>query len=94
MLTDFIWTEKYRPKTVEEAILPATLKKTFQTFVDGKNIPNLILSGRAGVGKTTIAKAMLNEINADYTIINGSLNGNIDTLPSRHSELCVLSILY
>ncbi len=77
---DFIWVEKYRPSTVEETILPSDLKSTFQKFVDNKNIPNLILSGDAGVGKTTIARAMLEELDCDYIVINGSLNGNIDTL--------------
>jgi DNA polymerase III delta prime subunit len=80
MKQDFLWVEAYRPKTVSETILPVELKKTFQQFVDQKNVPNLLLSGRAGVGKTTIAKAMLNEIGADYITINGSMNGNIDTL--------------
>lgn len=77
---DFLWTEKYRPETVQDCILPAGLKQMFQQFVDDKNIPNLILSGRAGVGKTSVAVAMLKELGCDYTIINGSLNGNIDTL--------------
>jgi len=76
----FIWTEKYRPKTIEETILPCDLKQTFQQFVDQKNIPNLILSGTAGVGKTTVARAMLEQLGCDYIIINGSMNGNIDTL--------------
>jgi DNA polymerase III delta prime subunit len=80
MLNEFIWVEKYRPKTIEETILPVDLKKTFQQFVDQKNIPNLILSGTAGVGKTTVARAMLEELGCDYIIINGSMNGNIDTL--------------
>ena len=80
MLSDFLFVEKYRPKTVEETILPADLKQTFQQFVDQKNIPNLILSGSAGVGKTTIARAMLEQLGCDYIIINGSMNGNIDTL--------------
>lgn len=77
-----IWCERYRPRTVAETILPDDLKKTFQTFVDQKHVPNLILSGRAGVGKTTVAKAMLNELGCDHIMINGSLNGGIDTL--RH----------
>lgn len=77
---EFIWCQKYRPKTVSQTILPIALKETFQRFVDDKNVPNLLLTGRAGVGKTTIAKAMLEEINADYITINGSMNGNIDTL--------------
>ena len=80
MLDDFLWVEKYRPKTVEETILPAELKATFQQFVEQQNIPNLILSGTAGVGKTTIARAMLEQLGCDYIVINGSMNGNIDTL--------------
>lgn len=79
-MKDFLWVEKYRPKRVQDTILPVELKKTFQQFVDQNNVPNLILSGRAGVGKTTIAKAMLEEIGADYIVINGSMNGNIETL--------------
>jgi DNA polymerase III delta prime subunit len=80
MLEEFLWVEKYRPKTVDETILPAELKAVFQQFVDQKNIPNLILSGSAGVGKTTIARAMLEQLECDYIVINGSMNGNIDTL--------------
>jgi DNA polymerase III delta prime subunit len=80
MLEDFLWVEKYRPKTVEDAILPADLKATFQQFVEQKNVPNLILTGGPGVGKTTIAKAMLEELGCNYIVINGSMNGNIDTL--------------
>ena len=79
-MKDFLWVEKYRPQRVQDTILPAELKTTFQQFVDQDNVPNLILAGRAGVGKTTIAKAMLEEIGADYIVINGSMNGNIDTL--------------
>ena len=79
-MEEFLWTEKYRPQTVEETILPNHLKETFQQFVDQKNIPNLLLSGSAGCGKTTIARAMLEELGADYIVINGSMNGNIDTL--------------
>jgi len=80
MLDQFLWCEKYRPKTIEEVILPVELKTIFQQFINQKNIPNLILSGTAGVGKTTVARAMLDQIEADYIIINGSMNGNIDTL--------------
>lgn len=80
MLEQFLWVEKYRPKKIEETILPADLKQTFQQFVDQKNVPNLILSGSAGVGKTTVARAMLEELGCDYIVINGSMNGNIDTL--------------
>lgn len=79
-MNEFLWVEKYRPKTVAETILPQELKATFQQFVDQQNIPNLLLTGRAGIGKTTIAKAMLEELDCDYIVINGSMNGNIDTL--------------
>ena len=80
MNEDFLWVERYRPKTIEETILPCDLKRTFQQFVDQKNIPNLILAGSAGVGKTTVARAMLEQLGCDYIVINGSMNGNIDTL--------------
>ena len=80
MLNEFLWCEKYRPKTISETILPDHLKQTFQEFVNQGNIPNLLLSGSAGCGKTTVARAMLEELGCDYIVINGSLNGNIDTL--------------
>lgn len=81
MRDDFLWVEKYRPKTVGDTILPNSLKETFQQFVDNKNIPNLLLTGSAGVGKTTIAKAMLEELGCDYIVINGSDEGrSIDVL--------------
>lgn len=80
MNEEFLWVEKYRPKTIEDTILPAELKAAFQQFVDQKNVPNLILSGTAGVGKTTVARAMLEQLGCDYIVINGSMNGNIDTL--------------
>ena len=80
MLEEFLWVEAYRPKTVQETILPEALKATFQEFVNQGNIPNLLLSGSAGCGKTTIARAMLEELGCDYIVINGSMNGNIDTL--------------
>ena len=80
MNEEFLFVEKYRPKTIEDCILPVELKATFQQFVDQKNVPNLLLSGGAGVGKTTVARAMLEQLGCDYIIINGSMNGNIDTL--------------
>jgi DNA polymerase III delta prime subunit len=80
MLDEFLWVERYRPKTIDECILPEGLKETFRSFVAQNDIPNLILSGSAGVGKTTVARAMLDQIDADYIVINGSINGNIDTL--------------
>ena len=72
-MQDFLWVEKYRPKTVNDTILPFDLKKVFQEFVDQGNIPNLILAGGPGVGKTTIAKAMLEQLQCDYITINGSM---------------------
>lgn len=80
MLEEYLWVEKFRPKTVQDTILPEALKATFQEFVNQGNIPNLLLSGSAGCGKTTIARAMLEELGCDYIVINGSMNGNIDTL--------------
>jgi len=80
----FLWTEQYRPKTVSDCVLPERLKKPFQQFVDSKNIPNLMLHGGAGVGKTTIAKAMCNEIGCEYIVINGSDEGRlIDTFRTK-----------
>jgi DNA polymerase III delta prime subunit len=83
---DFLWVEKYRPKTIDNAILPDSLKKTFQQFVDQGEVPNLLLAGRAGVGKTTVARAMIEQLECDYLIINGSMNGNIDTLRNEIKE--------
>jgi DNA polymerase III delta prime subunit len=80
MREDFLWVEKYRPRTIADTILPEELKATFQTFVDEGNIPNMLLTGRAGVGKTTVARALLEQIDADYIVINSSMHGNIDTL--------------
>lgn len=75
-----LWTEKYRPKKLADVILPKNLKEKFQVFIDKDSIPNLILSGGPGCGKTTVARAMLEELDCDYIIINGSIDGNIDTL--------------
>ena len=80
MLEHALWVEKYRPKKVADTILPCELKSIFQGFVDAGMINNMTLSGGAGVGKTTIARAMLEERGCDYIVINGSMNGNIDTL--------------
>jgi DNA polymerase III delta prime subunit len=78
-----LWTEKYRPQTVSDCILPDRLKQPFQEYVNQKNIPNLLLSGGAGVGKTTIAKAMCNEIGCDYMVINGSDESGIDVFRTK-----------
>jgi DNA polymerase III delta prime subunit len=74
-----LWTERYRPQTIEECILPERLKTPFQEYVNQKTIPNLLLHGGAGVGKTTVAKAMCNEIGCDFMVINGSDESGIDT---------------
>ncbi len=78
-----LWTEKYRPQKVEDCILPDRLKQPFQEYVNQKQIPNLLLSGGAGVGKTTIAKAMCNEIGCDFMVINGSDESGIDTFRTK-----------
>lgn len=77
---EVLWVERYRPQKIKDTILPDTLKTTFQKFVSDDTVPNLLLSGGPGVGKTTIAKAMLDELGCDYIVKNGSLNVNIDTL--------------
>jgi DNA polymerase III delta prime subunit len=78
-----LWVEKYRPKTIEECILPDAIKSTFQEYVNRKEIPNLLLAGTAGVGKTTIAKALCNEVGCDYIVINGSDESGIDVLRNK-----------
>jgi len=80
MNEEFLWVEKYRPHTIADTILSPNLQATFQQFVDDQSVPNLLLTGRAGVGKTTVARAMLDQLGADYIVINGSTHGNIDTL--------------
>ena len=79
----FLWVEKYRPTNIDDCILPDNLKTTFSEFVKDKHIPNLILSGGPGVGKTTVAKAMLDEIGATYMMINGSEESGIDVLRTK-----------
>ena len=80
-MSDFIWVEKYRPKTIEECILPENIKKTFQDFLSQGEIPNMLLSGPPGIGKTTVAKALCNQLGADFYVINGSDEGRfLDTV--------------
>jgi DNA polymerase III delta prime subunit len=84
MSNEFLYVEKYRPQTIEETILPASIKKSFQEFVKNGELPNLLLTGSAGIGKTTVAKALCNEIGADFIVINGSDEGRlIDTLRTK-----------
>ena len=77
---DFVWCQKYRPQTIDDCILPKSLKDTFKDFLSNGDIPNLLFSGSAGTGKTTVARALCQELGVDYIIINGSESGNIDTL--------------
>ena len=81
MKDDFLWVEKYRPQTIEECILPSDIKSTFQSFVTNGEVPNLLLCGTAGIGKTTIAKALCKELGVDSYVINGSDEGRfLDTV--------------
>lgn len=82
-MNEFLWVEKYRPQTVADCILPDHLKKTFQEIVDGGELPNMMFTGTAGLGKTTVAKALCNQLDLDYIVINGSEDGNIDTLRTK-----------
>ena len=83
-MSDFLWVEKYRPKKIRDCILPEDTKKTFSEFLKQKQIPNLLLSGTAGTGKTTVARALCEELGVDYIIINGSDEGRqIDTLRNK-----------
>ena len=83
MSNDYLWVEKYRPQTIDECILPVELKKTFKKIVESGELPNMLFTGSAGLGKTTIAKALCNELNLDWIMINGSEDGNIDTLRGK-----------
>ena len=81
MRDEFLWVEKYRPKTIEDCILPENIKKTFQDFLHKGEVPNLLLAGPAGCGKTTVAKALCNELGVDVYVINGSDEGRfLDTV--------------
>ena len=80
-MSDFIWVEKYRPQTIDECILPENIKKTFSDFLNKGEIPNMLLSGPPGIGKTTVAKALCKELGVDYYVINGSDEGRfLDTV--------------
>ena len=82
-LQNLLWVEKYRPKRVQDCVLPSGIKKTFQEMVDNGEVHNLLLSGTAGTGKTTIAKALCDELGCDFMLINCSEDGNIDTLRTK-----------
>ena len=83
MSDEFLWVERYRPKTVADCILPDRIKKVFQEYVDSENIPNLMLTGSAGVGKTTVAKAMCEQLGLNHLFINSSEERGIDMLRTK-----------
>jgi len=84
MSNDFLWVEKYRPQKIQDCILPSSTKKTFEKFVENQEIPNLLLSGPPGIGKTTVAKALCNELGVDSYVINGSDEGRfLDTVRNQ-----------
>ena len=82
-MNEILWVERYRPNTISDSILPSELKQTFQKFVDNAECPNLLLSGSAGCGKTTVAKAMLEQLGCTYMMINGSEESGIDVLRNK-----------
>jgi DNA polymerase III delta prime subunit len=83
MSNEFLWCEKYRPKTINDCILPKGLKDTFTSVLGTGELPNMMFTGTAGVGKTTVARALCNELDLDHIVINGSEEGNIDTLRGK-----------
>lgn len=83
MSNDFLWVEKYRPRKVEDTILPKSLKEVFTKIVQSGELPNMLFTGTAGLGKTTVARALCDELDYDYIVINGSEEGNIDTLRGK-----------
>jgi DNA polymerase III delta prime subunit len=82
-MSQYLWVEKYRPSTIDECILPDSMKKTFREFINSGELPNFLFCGGAGVGKTTVAKALCNEIGAEYLFINGSEESGIDILRNK-----------
>jgi len=82
-MNEFLWVEKYRPQTIDQCILPDNIKKTFKAVVNGGELHNMLLTGTAGLGKTTVAKALCNELDLDYLLINGSEESGIDTLRNK-----------
>ena len=82
-MKEFLFVEKYRPQTISDCVLPSSLKNTFQSIVDKGELVNMMFTGSAGIGKTTVARALCNELGLDYMMINGSEDGNIDTLRGK-----------
>jgi len=83
MSNEFLWVEKYRPTAISDTVLPTSLKETFQEIINTGELPNMLFTGTAGLGKTTVAKALCNQLELDYILINGSEEGNIDTLRGK-----------
>ncbi len=83
LMDDFLWVEKYRPQTIDDCILPNHIKKTFKDVVNGGELHNMLLTGTAGTGKTTVARALCNELDLDYLLVNGSEESGIDTLRNK-----------
>ena len=83
MNTDFLWVEQYRPKTIDDCILPDSLKTLFKSFIKKGELTNMLFSGTPGIGKTTVAKALCEEMNCDWIMINGSEEGGIDVLRNK-----------
>ena len=83
MSTDFLWVEEYRPKTIDDCILPQSLKTLFTSFIQKGELSNILLSGPPGIGKTTVAKALCDQLNCDWIMINGSEEGGIDVLRNK-----------
>jgi DNA polymerase III delta prime subunit len=83
MSDEFLWVEKYRPRTLDECILPDAQKDVFKQFIEAGEIPNMLLCGTAGTGKTTVARALCNELGCDYIVINGSEESGIDVLRTK-----------
>ena len=93
MSTDFLWVEEYRPKTIDDCILPQSLKTLFQSFIDKGELSNLLFSGTPGIGKTTVAKALCEQLNCDWIMINGSEEGGIDVLRNKIKNFASTSSL-
>ena len=83
MQNEFLWVEKYRPQSIDDCILPASLAKTFKEMISTGELPNMLFSGTAGTGKTTVARALCNELDLEYLFINGSEESGIDTLRTK-----------
>ena len=92
-MSEFLWVEKYRPKRIEHCILPPELKSTFESFVKAGEIPNLLLCGTAGIGKTTVAKALCEELQVDSIVINGSDEGRFLDTVRKCKTICINCII-